>query len=137
MDASDLMPTKQFPDVENRNHLALLVGEGAQVALRYYEAAWQFNRWDGNGWITPKNQTYFDCVIPVRGVYIFNVDEQKAVLKYDLLGYTIDKPEGWNDGATYLTGVTSPLICGMQYSKRIRRVYLGVETTATEIFLSA
>lgn len=138
MQQGDNLPKMIYPEVRDRNFMAALLGEGAQVALRYNTDHWELNLWDGNGWTTI-TATNYRPIIPVRGVYIYNGDEIRANLKYDLVGYrgAGDPAVGWNDGTSYVTGVLSPLNCGQQYSKRISNVYLDADTTALQIFLSA
>jgi len=116
-----------------------IIGARRQFALRYNIAGWQYNLWDGNGWVLCPTQDHYNVPIFVKGFMLQKVSagvhESVCILQYDLAGYGEQLD---NAAVTYQTRVENTLPTLQNIPAHVgKRIYLSgddVNTDFTEAY---
>jgi len=98
------------------------------VAVQKNGEVWQYNQFDGNGWIDCPDQTQYDPPFQVRALNIMDVLNANQVIEYDSAGR--GDWQSYPSPAAFQTGIIERLATNVRHSEWLTKIYLNSSSTA-------
>lgn len=121
--------------LESQRRGESILGGAKKVSIQYDTDHWEINNWDGNGWITPGDQTWFIPEFAVRIVRAYDTAEDYALIECCLAGHS-ENVVNQSTVVKYETRVIDRYANYVNYIERITAIYLAGLATTTSLSLS-